>query len=154
MAVADEDFEDALVAVLGGDVTVLALDDAVRPFRLYAAFQDRTPSPALYVELEVDGEVVPVVVHNFGDYAQALDRWNLDPVDLLVLNELHELTHWAMTDDERARWDARSRMTGRPDGHWLNTALLDVLEHVDGRRRERPERTSLLRRAARWLVGR
>ncbi|MFB6219646.1 MAG: hypothetical protein ABEH77_10825 [Halobacteriaceae archaeon] len=149
MASGADDLEAVIGDALGGDATVLWLDDRVRPHRLYAAFRDNPPSPALYVEFEVDGELLEVVVHNFADYERAMGRWNLDPVDLLVLNELHELTHWAMTDAERERWDALARRTGRPDGYWFNRVLLDLLEHLDGR--ERRGRESLLGRARRWL---
>jgi hypothetical protein len=150
MSPVTEEFEAALAAVLRREVRLLWHDDRTTPHRAYVAFRDRPPSPALYVEFEFEGELLSVVVHNFADYERAMDRWGLDPMDLLVLNELHELTHWAMTDDERARWDARSRRTGRPDGHWLNDRLLDVLESVDGRERGRRPR-SLIERARRWL---
>lgn len=149
-----EDIEAAIADLFEGRGTVVWLDDRIRPYRAYAVFRDRPPSPALYVELERDGDLLPVVVHNFADYGVAMRRWDLDPVDLVVLNELHELTHWAMTEGERRRWETRSRWTGTPDGHWLNPVLLDALEHLDGRQRRRRRRTSTLGRALRWLLGR
>jgi len=148
--VTDADLEAALERLLGPDADLIWLDDRVRPHRAYASFSDRRTSPALYAEFDVDGTPLGVVVHNFDDYGRAMGRWNLAPVELLVLNELHELTHWAMTDAERERWDARARRTGRPDGHWFNRRLLDVLDWLDGRERGR-RRPSLLGRVVRWV---
>jgi hypothetical protein len=146
------DVEVVIEDVLG-DGTLLWLDDRVEPYRAYVLVPDRPPSPAMYLEFEEGEAVRPVVVHNFAHFPTALGRWDLDPADLLALDELHELTHWAMTDEERARWDARSRRTGQPDGRWLNPVLLDVLEHLDGRERGRRRRT-LLDRAVGWLRDR
>lgn len=148
---------EALADAFLGDASVHWVDDRVRPYRVYATFQDRPPSPALYAELELEGELVEVVVHNFGDYERAMEGWGIGVVDLLVLDELHELTHWAMTDAERRQWEGVQRRTGRPDGHWFNRLLLDVLEDLDGRERDyRAHRRgeSLLGRAMRWLTGR
>lgn len=148
--------------------SVVAIDDAVRPARAYAFFEDGVPSPAVYVEVspasstDTDAgaglgmdESVPVVIHNFRYYRRAMRRWDADAVDLLVLNELHELTHWAMTDDERERWGRRSANAGRPDGHWMNPPLFDVIDHVS--RTDRPpigdEPPSLFARIADWLRG-
>lgn len=140
-------------ALFGG--TLHALDDGVRPFRAYASYEDSVPSPASYVELEVDGRDVPVVVHNFRYYPQGMERWDVDVVGLLVLNELHELTHWAMTDEERARFDRKARIAGRADGYWLNPSLFGVIDWLSDRNARsvgRPERSpSILARARSWL---
>jgi hypothetical protein len=144
---------EAAVGDLFEEGTLLWLDGRVEPYRAYVLSPGGPPSPAMYVELEEGDAVRPVVVHNFAHFPTACDRWGLDPADLLVLDELHELTHWTMTDGERARWDARSRRTGQPDGRWLNPVLLDVLEHLDGRERGR-RRRSLLDRVVGWLRDR
>lgn len=148
----DFDYEYALAAVFDPDATVLAADGRATPHRVYAFFSERVTTPAAYVEF-VDGEaVIPVVVHNFRDYGDAMRRWGLDPAELLALNELHELTHWAMTDAERERWDDRARSAGRADGEWFNP-LLVALVRAPG---ERPDslraRPSLLDRVRAWLA--
>lgn len=159
-----------LADLFNDGASVVAIDDAVRPARAYAFFEDGVPSPAVYVEVspgsraDTDagagtgagaGGPVPVVIHNFRYYRRAMRQWDADAVDLLVLNELHELTHWAMTDDERERWGRRAANAGRPDGHWMNPPLFDVIDHVS--RSDRPpigeEPPSLLDRIAGWLRG-
>lgn len=101
------------------------------PRRVYALYRDRVPAPAVYVEA-IDGDRhVPIIAHNFRYYERAMRRWRLGFVETLVLNELHELTHWAMTDEERAELDARSRERGVPDGYWLNGPLRSVVDWVD-----------------------
>jgi hypothetical protein len=140
-------------ALFGG--TLYALDGGASPFRAYASYEDAVPSPASYVELEVDGRAVPLIVHNFRYYPEGMERWDVDVVDLLVLNELHELTHWAMTDEERARLDRKARMAGRADGYWLNPNLFGIMDWLsdrEGRSIGRPDRPpSLLSRARSWL---
>jgi hypothetical protein len=149
-----------LADIFGDAASVVATDDAVRPARAYAFFEDGVPSPAVYLEVSADAGAgtagsVPVVIHNFRYYGWAMRRWDADAVDLLVLNELHELTHWAMTDGERERWDRRSANSGRPDGHWMNPPLFDVIDFVS--RADRPpigeHPPSLFERFADWLRG-
>ncbi|MFB6296512.1 MAG: hypothetical protein ABEH66_06710 [Halobacteriales archaeon] len=71
-------------------------------------------------------------------------RWNPDVIEALVLDELNELAHWAMTDEERAGspfLDRRSVEGGVPDGRRLTPPLLDVIDWVGGipgRARSRP----------------
>lgn len=145
-----------LAELLGPGVRGVWFDDGVVPHRAYALFEDAVPSPALYLEVLPEGSAspVPIIVHNLAYYEMAMRRWDADVVDLLVLNELHELTHWAMTDRERERWDRRSERSGRPDGHWMNPPLFEVIDHVGREGREQVgvvERSSLLERARRWL---
>lgn len=110
--------------------------DVSLPHRIYAMFDDYPPAPALYVELEEgDGETrttIPLIVHNVRYYELGMARWNVGVTELIVLNELHELTHWAMTDDERTELDERSRRQGRADGYWLNPALLEIIDWLPG----------------------
>ncbi len=136
----------------------VSVDDRVRPFRVYALYTDRVPSPASYAEFEVNGEPVPVIIHNFRYYEDGMRRWDIDTVDLLVLDELHELTHWAMTEDERERFDRKARRRGRGDGYWLNRPLLDTIDWLSERPPEertvgKPEHRSLLGRLREWLYG-
>lgn len=106
-------------------------DSHETPRRVYAFYRDRVPAPALYVEVVADDRHVPIIAHNLRYYERAMRRWRLGFVETLVLNELHELTHWAMTDEERAELDARSRERGLPDGYWLNGPLRLVVGWVD-----------------------
>ncbi|MCU4741459.1 hypothetical protein OB955_11300 [Halobacteria archaeon AArc-m2/3/4] len=104
--------------------------DVSPPYRIYTLFDDYPPAPALYVEFEVadDETTIPLIVHNIRYYELGMAQWNVGVVELIVLNELHELTHWAMTDDERTALDERSRRQGRADGYWLNPALLEIID--------------------------
>lgn len=106
------------------------------PRRVYALEPERVPAPAVYAELaSAEAEAaIPVIVHNLRYYEFAMDRWNVGFIELLVLNELHELTHWAMTGDERRELDEQSYP--RPDGEWLNPALLEIIEWLP---REHPD---------------
>lgn len=106
------------------------------PERVYAFYSDGTRAPATYMEVaeESGGPVTPVVVHNLRYYEQAMREWESTFVEVLVLNELHELAHWAMTDEERARLDARSQRTGLPDGYWLNPELFRIIDWLGAER--------------------
>lgn len=118
------------------ELVAAAREGAPTPVHVYALFSDYPPAPALYGEFEVvvDGTAtdVDVIVHNLRYYELGMDEWDVGLVELLVLNELHELTHWAMTDDERAFFDERSKRTYRPDGDWLNPTLLEVIDWLPG----------------------
>lgn len=103
-----------------------------------------------------DAEEVAVIVHNFRYYPLGMERWEVGVVELLILNELHELTHWAMTGGEREYFDDRSRRHHRGDGYWLNPPLLEIIdwlprEHPDVLEGDPP--VSWLGRL-RWGVGR
>lgn len=100
---------------------------AERPARVYAMFRDQPNAPALYAVVEWEGEDVPVIVHNFKYYERSMQRWNAGFIELLILNELHELTHWAMTDAEREYFEGKSRRANRPDGYWLNRTLFSII---------------------------
>jgi|GEM_PF-5744641 len=134
------------------------VDDRVRPVRVYALYSDRVPSPASYAEFEVEDEPVPAIIHNFRYYEDGMRRWDVDAVDLLVLDELHELTHWAMTEAERERFDRKARRRGRGDGYWLNRPLLDIVGWISERPPEarsvgKPAQRGLLERVREWLYG-
>ncbi|WP_276252830.1 hypothetical protein [Halomontanus rarus] len=150
--------ESAVERALETDETGVSL-----PYRIYTMFDDYPPAPALYVELEEgDGETattIPVIVHNVRYYELGMTRWNVGVTELIVLNELHELTHWAMTDDERTALDERSRRRGRADGYWLNPALLEIIDWLPGDYRtvlEREPSLSVWRRirlsVRRWIT--
>ncbi len=131
-----------------GEAIDAAVDgDGRRPQRVHALFEDYPPAPALYAEFDVDdareltgeepdAEEVAVIVHNFRYYPLGMERWDVGVVELLVLNELHELTHWAMTGGERAYFDDRSRRHHRGDGYWLNPPLLEIIDWLP---REHPD---------------
>ena len=128
--------QSALTRIADAAITAAGTDDA-GPHRVYTLASDRPPAPALYAEFDVDDrdEPVAVILHNLRYYEMAMDVWDLDLVELIALNELHELTHWAMTDEERERYDVRSRRLGRPDGYWLNPMLLEILDWLPGKHR-------------------
>ncbi|MFC4989653.1 hypothetical protein [Saliphagus infecundisoli] len=162
---------------LGAAIESALEDDARRPRRVHALFEDYPPAPALYAEFDVDsagngaenddgvarevapdedGEEVAVIVHNFRYYPLGMERWGVGIVELLVLNELHELTHWAMTGGEREYFDDRSRRHHRGDGYWLNPPLLEVIDwlprdHPDVLEAEPP--VTALGRLRRRVVG-
>lgn len=165
---------------LGAVIESAMKADDRRPQRVHALFEDYPPAPALYAEFDVDcasggvanpeegddmaregaagadGEEIAVIVHNFRYYPLGMDRWDVGVVELLVLNELHELTHWAMTGGERAYFDDRSRRHHRGDGYWLNPPLLELIdwlprEHPDVLEDEPP--VTALGRLRRRIVG-
>ena len=108
-------------------------EETVLPERVYGFYHDRIPAPALYVEAEeTPADVTPIIVHNFRYYEDAMRRWNTGVVEVLVLNELHELTHWAMTEDERAALQRRSVERGVPDGRIINPVLFRLIDWLGG----------------------
>lgn len=123
---------------LGAAIESAVEGDDRRPRRLYVLFEDYPPAPALYAEFGVDGtdgvdaeedeREISVIIHNFRYYPLGMERWETGVIELLVLNELHELTHWAMTGGEREYFDDRSRRHHRGDGYWLNPPLLEIIE--------------------------
>jgi len=115
-------------------------EDAAQPARMYGFYRNRVPTTAMYVEAageaadrELDrDEATPIIVHNFQYYEEAMRRWNVGVIEALVLNELHELAHWVITDEERADLHRRSVERGVPDGRFINPPLLDVIDWVVG----------------------
>lgn len=167
---------------LGDAIESAIEDDDRRPRRVHTLFEDYPPAPALYAEFDVDGtgsasvdepeegpvgpddtgdaldEEVAVIVHNFRYYPLGMERWETGVIEQLVLNELHELTHWAMTGGERDYFDDRSRRHYRGDGYWLNPPLLEIIDwlprdHPDVLEEEPPISTTgrLRRRVVGWL---
>ena len=104
------------------------------PERVSDIFRDRSAAPAVYLEAVPEGSetAVPVIIHNFRYYEAAMRQWDAGLVELLVLNELHELTHWAMDEEERAFFEERSQRNYRPDGYWLNPVLLGLIGWLPG----------------------
>ena len=118
------------------ELVAAAREGAPTPVHVYALFSDYPPAPALYGEFEVvvDGTAtdVDVIVHNLRYYELGMEEWDVGLVELLVLNELHELTHWAMTPNERTALDTRSQRYHRADGYWLNPVILDIIDWLPG----------------------
>ncbi|GAB3018480.1 hypothetical protein [Natronobiforma cellulositropha] len=146
----------SLERALEADVVDAAEENATTPIHVYALFNDYPPAPALYGEFDVavDGRVVdiPVIVHNLRYYELGMAEWDVGLVELIVLNELHELTHWAMTDEERTFVDRRSRRTRRPDGDWFNPTLLEVIDSLPGQYPPVVERPLVTSRVSRLRV--
>ncbi len=124
-----EELEQAVTARLD---TVDPETDDRDPIRVFTFYKDRVPAPALYMEVVVDNRDVSVIAHNLRYYEYAMRRWHTGFLEAIILNELHEVTHWAMTDDERDALDERSREYALPDGYWLNGTLLELIDWMDG----------------------
>ena len=93
----------------GGHLVVRAdfafYDCDVVPCRLYVGVRD-TVSVGHYVEYEKeDGSRNRVVIHNIYKLKELADYYGLSLPEAIVVNELHELTHYAQTEEERKETD-------------------------------------------------
>ena len=116
----------------GGDVLLLArfatLDDRCNPHRLYVSGLDRDEGEAsTYTSLPGYSESFDgIIFHHLDGTIQAAERGGLEVEDRIALQEIHELSHWALSDEENNALD--------PDGHsrpW-NMRIVEELEFVTG----------------------
>ena len=83
-------------------------DDTI-PWRMYTWYLN-PKEPARYIEYEIEDLVTGVkerrqiIIHNIFAWKNQMEVQNVDVVEAIILNELHELTHWAIVGSEEDRY--------------------------------------------------
>jgi len=108
-------------------------DTNVVPWRLYTWYPDPR-EPSSYVEYEPieGGEKRCIIAHNFYAYREEMRYWGMSIIEAIIVNELHELTHWAMERDERLRWRLRDGLRGIHHSEYWNPLLLRIVRETRG----------------------
>jgi len=100
------------------------LDDSTTPWRLYVC--DRESKPGFYATIPCDGNgEVELIVLNFPQILRKAELLDLSFADALVLTELHELTHWALSEEEDQKWREKSHAL-----YWYIFLKRNVLQYV------------------------
>jgi len=86
-------------------------DDTI-PWRMYTWYLN-PKEPARYIEYEIEDletgvkERRPIIIHNIFAWKNAMEKQGIkDVVELIILNELHELTHWATSGEKDSYWES------------------------------------------------
>ncbi|MDS0243150.1 MULTISPECIES: hypothetical protein [unclassified Haloferax] len=123
-----------------GDVLLLArfatLDDRCNPHRIYVSGEDNVTEASTYIGLPDYSKVFDgIVFHHLDVTIQTAEQGGLAVEDRIALQEIHELCHWALSDEENSALD--------PDGHsrpW-NMRIVAELEFVTGEELPHPTPT-------------
>jgi len=107
------------------------LDDNTTPWRLWTWFPSEL-YPAQYIRyVRNDGKEREVIVHNFYAYRRLMEYWNIDIIEAITLNELHELTHWAIAGTrEDEYWKMRDADYTTHHVHYWNPILIEVIRET------------------------
>ena len=107
------------------------LDDSVTPWRIYTWYPDaRTASTYIEYVPKGGGGRREVIVHNLYGFRGLMKYWNIDVVEAILLSELHELTHWAMTEYERHTLKLIDQQGIIRHSEYWNPLLLEIIRSL------------------------
>ena len=99
-----------------GHLKVLAsfawLDDSIVPWRLYVwsrtlAFNKSTSHYLRYVRSE-DRIRREIIIYNLYLLKELMREYDISVIEALILLELHELTHFSLSDEEERKWKTKN----------------------------------------------
>jgi len=107
------------------------LDDSATPWRIYAWCPD-VKATSTYIEYvpKGGGGRREVIVHNLYNLGMLMKYWNIDVVEAILLSELHELTHWAMTEYERHTLKLIEQQGIIRHSEYWNPLLLEIIRSL------------------------